>query len=734
MLQTIIQALKAPTENHPEQLNYYAECTSNSLGIKLSVEGIGAIDLPLNEATINQLLHISEQAKFGWRDQTLTDTSIRNTQEIASHYVDVDFQPNILESILDETKEQLGLAAHTDLSAHLHNLLIYSPGQFFKPHRDSEKLEGMIATLVIILPCPHIGGDLLINHQKEQHRFVSEHLSQSGLKCVAFYADCYHEVEPVRQGYRVALTYNLVLHAGNMHNTSTENPALDTALTHYFTPATLDNTHLDTNLIYYFDHSYTEHSLRWDLLKGNDYHNACTFVQAAQRLNLVPHLALAEIYESWSTDGDEEDPMHEDLIDGNTCLNYWVDLNSHSVDYKNYYVDKNEVCWLTATEDLEPNKTEHEGWMGNYGNTVDYWYRRAAIVLWPKHAQIRMDFRLNHDKAMHNITQLIQEAGHEHEVRQIIEHVGDYFHPSIYSWEETPFIERYFQLALYVKDAKMALYILKKIRLHMLESTHSSLLALLQEHYGIAWCLSLLEQWSTKESHHRELNVIKNFSSLMASFIVHQLDTSLIEFIMNFQFNALVQYNEQWRTARPVDIKKSMPSRLNILDNFFQAAISCRNASFVKQLITYVITNATLYPVIELAPIFLQWDSHSFQKESCYDLLFTYITTTIEDELAKGLQTEEDKSINQNAWCTCEYCAIAHDFLHSSTEIKKIWPIRQEIRLHLIREFSGLDLPVTLTEERTGSPHKLIIVKNDTLVEIARTRFNMLSDYQSKLR
>ncbi|HEX5995520.1 MAG TPA: hypothetical protein VFY84_10300 [Jiangellales bacterium] len=30
-----------------------------------------------------------------------------------------------------------------------------------------------------------------------------------------------------------------------------------------------------------------------------------------------------------------------------------------------------------------PYASEYEGYMGNYGNTMDRWYRRAAIVVWP---------------------------------------------------------------------------------------------------------------------------------------------------------------------------------------------------------------------------------------------------------------------------------------------------------------------------------------------------------------
>src|SRR5204862_2194289 len=47
-------------------------------------------------------------------------------------------------------------------------------------------------------------------------------------------------------------------------------------------------------------------------------------------------------------------------------------------------VDGDELCYTKPSVELEPFESEHEGYMGNYGNTVDRWYHRAAVVLWPR--------------------------------------------------------------------------------------------------------------------------------------------------------------------------------------------------------------------------------------------------------------------------------------------------------------------------------------------------------------
>lgn len=50
------------------------------------------------------------------------------------------------------------------MTAHLYKLLVYEKGGFFLPHRDGEKLDRMVATLVIVLPSIHEGGALILSH------------------------------------------------------------------------------------------------------------------------------------------------------------------------------------------------------------------------------------------------------------------------------------------------------------------------------------------------------------------------------------------------------------------------------------------------------------------------------------------------------------------------------------------------------------------------------------------
>jgi len=77
---------------------------------------------------------------------------------------------------------------------------------------------------------------------------------------------------------------------------------------------------------------------------------------------------------------------------------------------------------------------------------------------------------------------------------------------------------------------------------------------------------------------------------------------------------------------------------------------------------------------------------------------------------------------------------IATSFLHSKTEMTKIWPIIATVRDHITDVFNGLDLPVNLSVKKVGSPHKLMMVKTEQLHIDSKKRFDALEFYQKKLQ
>ena len=409
IINALINSLGKEDDDASSGESFWAEEELRCEDLQIEVEGVGKILLPLDQTIIQQLQSVSSEAKFGLRTETLLDKKIRDTQEISLDKLNITTNETSFSNLLEKMRDDLGLSENVELTAHLHNMLIYGPGHFFKNHQDSEKLEGMVATLVIALPSPHIGGDLVVHHNKKNHRFVTENIDSKKLQCFAFYADCIHEVETVKQGSRVTLTYNLVLKNKGTHLQNTENKQLEHALKSYFYDEEDVKENSDghlRDLVYFLDHSYTEHSLQWNMLKGVDRQNALDFCSAAKKLGLIPHLALVDHRESWAVEGHEYDYKHEDFIDQSTVLSHWLDERGQKLPYGTYTISEDEACWTKDTKDFEPAETEYEGYTGNAGNTVDYWYRRAAVVLWPESDQLSMSFQLNYNESLENLLKL----------------------------------------------------------------------------------------------------------------------------------------------------------------------------------------------------------------------------------------------------------------------------------------------------------------------------------------
>src|SRR5438034_6664209 len=173
--------------------------------VRLAVAGVGPISFPVKAPQAKRMIACARPARFGRGEQTLTDLSVRDTWEITLDQVTLTGLD--WDAILAEVRDELGLPARARLRAEPHALLVYGKGQFFLPHQDSEKDDTMIGTLVVSLPSSHTGGELVVEHGGES---VTYGVPKEELSFVAFYADCRHEVKPVKSGHRVTLTLNLL--------------------------------------------------------------------------------------------------------------------------------------------------------------------------------------------------------------------------------------------------------------------------------------------------------------------------------------------------------------------------------------------------------------------------------------------------------------------------------------------------------------------------------------------
>jgi len=178
----------------------------------LRIEGVGELGLPISPSQVKDLIKAAHKAPFGKGSKTITDTKVRSAWEIDANQLSF-HNPDwkkFMAKVTKKVQKGLGIKDKTvDIS--LYKLLIYEEGDFFLPHKDSEKEPGMFATLVVALPSEHTGGELVIRFGgSEETVDFSQPASNYKMSFAAFYADCEHEIKPVTSGYRVCLVYNLL--------------------------------------------------------------------------------------------------------------------------------------------------------------------------------------------------------------------------------------------------------------------------------------------------------------------------------------------------------------------------------------------------------------------------------------------------------------------------------------------------------------------------------------------
>lgn len=466
------------------------EDTFATKDLKVIVNNVGEIPMPLTEDFVKKIINVSSKAKFGQGEATVLDPKVRDTQMIPATDLTVEIDKDCVESLLTRAASGLNITQKCTLVPHLHNMLVYGPGQFFKMHRDSEKLPNMVATLVIVLPSFHKGGDLVVQHDNSKHVFFGSQ-NASFVKCIIFYSDCLHEILPVIEGYRVAITYNVVLNSLEEAIDDQVHEALDKALKDYFSSET--RTGKPQKLVYALNHKYSESNLKWGLLKGQDRTCGFALLAIAKQQNFIPCLALGQFRRLFDVECSRW-TSEENLVEEETTLDYFVDAQNSKFIQDEVNVDDEELCSFSRTEDIfEPYETEASGPTGNEGNTVEHWYRRGFVVLWPS----GWDTSQGYKQCLRQLHRSIHssEEGKEvvslEEIKKLKSKIIQVNH-----WKDPKVIKYVFDIVVSLNDKEMAVAILSKLFDQMIKPDKIDWVLKLEGQFDDETWRDILKHWS----------------------------------------------------------------------------------------------------------------------------------------------------------------------------------------------------------------------------------------------
>jgi predicted 2-oxoglutarate/Fe(II)-dependent dioxygenase YbiX len=415
----------------------------------LRVTGVGHIGLPLTEFQAKALIEHSEQAPYGRGEETIVDPQVRKCWQLSADDFELENPQwnEVLQVAVDQMGKELGLS-DCHIGFEPYKLLVYEQGSFFAPHRDTEKIPNMFATLVVNLPSEHEGGELIISHvgQSQRYSFADSSLFEPSF--VAFYADCYHEVKPLTSGYRLCLVYNLAITNRKKQPVLSERMGPIEEIDHAI-QAWREEAHDKPILTYLLDHSYSEQNLSLANLKHGDFAKASVLLHAAAKSGCQAYLCLATYYRTsygevdsygygrrgrrgryanYDDDVDESDFEEYDVSEELVYAHAFVGADGTKIDVKKLDLDEEDLLARVPLVDGPGRGYSISEATGNEGATKDLWYHRGAVIMWPKERELELVAKMDVDYGIHVLKRTIQdesqrEGEHRQHLMQLANHL-----------------------------------------------------------------------------------------------------------------------------------------------------------------------------------------------------------------------------------------------------------------------------------------------------------------------
>ena len=721
--------------------DYFAEGRFERPPPRMSVEGVGTIAFPILLLQVQSLIEAAERAPYGRGPETILDRSVRDCWQISAHHIRIGGSrwEKTLSSILHYVTEDLGLP-EDGISAQLYKLLVYETGGFFSSHRDTEKVDGMVATLVISLPVEGDGGELVVRH-KDRESVIDLCVEDPGeVAFAAFYADCVHSTKPVRAGHRVSLVYNLVVKPGSrsIPATSPDNSPQAQEAGQLLSTWATSEVH-PRKLVWLLEHDYCEAGLDVESLKGIDASVARTLARAAEIADCAMHLAILRIeeeglpdyevvYDRWGSEPDDSAPIVE-VFSGTYMLCGWVDCQgTGTTGFPEIPLRDGELLPSGALDDVEPDDQYLMEATGNEGVSMERSYRRAALVIWPRSKAVpviaegsiagAVDYVARTIKKLDTST--VKGALGSGLATQLI----DAWPAAIPYQDSKRFMEeggnnmlRMFRILSRVGDSRQTARFLETVVTKQYHEELNDLLVAALETVGTASLQSFLPQFVAS-------NATTNTGGVFNLLV--RLDESRDESGGRARRDLLRAGTEAAFEVLPLALeepKKSPYSRWRVKprtlgpgairdvflagDRFDLSAEAAEAAELIASRPEHVDPHLTLPRALKD----LRDRALPASGWPALGALWEYSSGQLLARSGTPPPGPEDKSIEASIECDCEHCRRIVSFCRDRTATVLRYPVRREIRGHLRDAIRHAEIDLECETERRGRPYTLVCTK-----------------------
>lgn len=758
-------------------------CVSGDLPMTmpgLDVKGLGPVTLPLNRTQAKKLIQCCRQAPYGQGSDTIVDTDVRRVWELDPQQFQLTGPEwdSMVTAIVEGAQAALGLN-DVKLNIDIYKMLLYEKGSFFLPHRDGEKLDGMVATLVIGLPSKYTGGELIVSHNGTDHKVVMDGAASGHeLSYAAFYADCEHEIRPLKSGYRLCLVYNVSLaksrgkRRGKAISASSNEPRTDSVTELIKRWVEGDGAH---KFAITLQHRYTKGGLKRDALKGTDRNWADVVFAAAEQADCYAYLAQLTRFQngmpsnwyeleqrahghfvSGSWDEEKDGPYrgkasYEDIYEESLSLDGWSDCDGKPVRFGQIDLSEKEIIADPPFSKWAPSREEIEGYTGNEGVTAKRWYHRAAIVVWPRDNQYSVLCDAGTAAAIGGLEQMTSQldrgskSGRSERLSSCVsfaEAIIDTWKPAARrnSWDsdingigdESSRAE--FPQILSVIDSPQlgSRYLTEVLRDDAEQQIDKSFVAFIKRHGWNNFETALLAviTATTDATLSRNTRLVE----MIATLPDKNADRIAVGQLLSNRLVARLEAVDQGSAKSAIrPWMRPTVDRSKLLTSLVKGLVSLSADEALQRLIDhtlgseqYDLTDCHVAAIGSLE----SWltgnlkssDASSSNARSCSTAIENWLKgcrSRLEDLTSSAPEAPTDFRRADTVTCTCGDCAALKAFLVNPTEQVGRFPLAKQRRQHLHQIIQRQNCDTTHTTDRRGSPQTLVCTKTTTSYDAA---------------
>ena len=721
---------------------------------RLEVEKVGMISFPVPGVHVDSLIGAAKRAPYGRGSKTILDRAVRDCWQIDAGKVQLGGPGwhTTFNSILKKVAEGLG-CPHPRLEARFYKLLVYEPGGFFAEHRDSEKVAGMVGTLVISLPVAGTGGDLVVRHGGRDTAINLCVENPSELAYAAFYADCTHETVPLRDGHRVSLVYNLVLR-GKREKRFARAPVFSDSVEAIATRLTewAQAKSATRKIVWVLDHGYSSKGLSFDWFKGLDESVAQILSQAARTAQCVLYAAILHVEEigipydsdyGYYDDDSLEDLDMDEVVDWSCWLDSWVAEDGSSPAFGEIPLTDGELLPTNSLDDVEPDdKLVHEA-SGNEGVTIEHTYRKAALVFWPSEATVAVLAQRSIEEAVAFIEARKPDAGSagsagDHPKAHVLHLIDAWASAPSYGTDASPELQSRFLLLLADRgDMSGTTRFLTEVGIDRYSGGDTSALLETALAFGPRVMESFLPQLIESKLDFYVNSVVNLTWELFYVIPEERRETwrDLMRATVQELLSSLPRAFRETDHPRPWQRPERESVDPDCIARILQLGWSFEMGGEVDAVAQLLVRNPEQVSPYRDIPSALSLLSPpgAYSGEQAFRILWRHAAEFLLERSAERPEEPRDWRIETRIDCDCEACRSLQAFCDDRFARKRDFKMNQQYRQHLEDKISRHKLPMDRTTVTQGRPYTLVCTKNraDHLERL--DRYNQDIEHMSKL-